>query len=72
MRSDEWTAHIDWWRMISFLLWYELLIQDNQDLFAKIPRAQWQRSDYIDDAYAPNFRHCAAPTESSDALQQQA
>ena len=33
----EWSAHIHWWRMISFLLWYELFVNHNQELFAQDP-----------------------------------
>jgi asparagine synthase (glutamine-hydrolysing) len=68
---DEWTAHIDWWRMISFLLWYELFVNHNQELFAKIRREQRERNDYVADEFEPQFLHSAQPTDNSSyALQE--
>jgi asparagine synthase (glutamine-hydrolysing) len=57
---DEWSAHIDWWRMISFLLWYELFVSHNQELFIRIQREQSDSTDYVEDEFEPQFlRSCA-------------
>ncbi len=57
---DEWSAHVDWWRMISFLLWYELFVNHNQELFARIQKEQRDSTDYVEDEFEPQFlRSCA-------------
>ncbi len=52
---DEWSAHVDWWRMISFLLWYELFVNHNHELFAIIQREQRDSTDYVEDEFQPQF-----------------
>ena len=57
---DEWSGHVDWWRMISFLLWYELFVNHNQELFTRIQREQRDSTDYVEDEFEPQFlRSCA-------------
>jgi len=57
---DEWSAHIHWWRMISFLLWYELFVNHNQELFIRIQTEQSDSTDYVEDDLQPQFlRPCA-------------
>jgi asparagine synthase (glutamine-hydrolysing) len=57
---DEWSGHIDWWRMISFLLWYELFVNRNEALFTTIQREQSDSTEYAEDAFEPQFlRSCA-------------
>jgi asparagine synthase (glutamine-hydrolysing) len=57
---NEWSAHIHWWRMISFLLWYELFVNHNEELFARIQREQRDSTDYVEDEFEPQFlRSCA-------------
>ena len=57
---NEWSAHIHWWRMISFLLWYELFVNHNQELFTRIQREQSDSTDYVGDEFEPQFlRSCA-------------
>ena len=54
---NEWSAHIHWWRMISFLLWYELFVNHNQELFARIQEEQRGSTDYVQDEFEPQFLH---------------
>lgn len=54
---NEWSAHIHWWRMISFLLWYELFVNHNQELFARIQEEQRDSTDYVHDEFEPQFLH---------------
>jgi asparagine synthase (glutamine-hydrolysing) len=59
-KRNEWSAHIHWWRMISFLLWYELFVNHNQELFARIQEEQRDSTDYVEDEFEPQFlRSCA-------------
>jgi asparagine synthase (glutamine-hydrolysing) len=67
---DEWTAHIDWWRMISFLLWYELFINHNEELFAKIGQEQRENNYYVANEFKPQFLHTSEPSDGYYALQQ--
>jgi asparagine synthase (glutamine-hydrolysing) len=52
---DEWSGHVDWWRMISFLLWYELFVNHNQELFTRIQREQTDSAAYAEDEFEPQF-----------------
>jgi len=61
-RRSEWSAHIEWWRMTSFLLWYELFVNDNQELFAKIQEEQRQGTDYVEDPFEPQFLRSCSPS----------
>jgi asparagine synthase (glutamine-hydrolysing) len=54
---DEWSGHVDWWRMISFLLWYELFVNRNQELFTRIQREQTDSAAYAEDEFEPQFLH---------------
>jgi asparagine synthase (glutamine-hydrolysing) len=56
-KEDEWSAYIDWWRMISFLLWYELFVNHNQELFHKIQKEQCDSTDHVEDKFVPQFLH---------------
>ena len=55
--QSEWSAHIDWWRMVSFLLWYELFVNHNQELFARIQEEQRHSTAYVEDKFEPQFLH---------------
>jgi len=42
------------------LLWYELFVNHNQELFARIQREQRASTDYVEDEFEPQFlRSCA-------------
>jgi asparagine synthase (glutamine-hydrolysing) len=61
--QDGWSGYVHWWRMISFLLWYELFVNHNQEPFMKIQREQSTSADYVDDVFEPQFlRSCARAT----------
>ena len=63
--EDEWSGHVDWWRMISFLLWYELFVNDNQELFARIQNEQNETTHYVEDEFEPQYlRSCGRATLS--------
>jgi hypothetical protein len=53
-QTNEWDRHIDRWRMTSFLLWYELFVNHNQELFSRIQRTT-DKTDYVDDGFVPEF-----------------
>jgi asparagine synthase (glutamine-hydrolysing) len=53
IQRNEWEAHTGCWRMISFLLWYELFVNRNENLFSKIQ--QEHRVNYIGDSFVPKF-----------------
>jgi asparagine synthase (glutamine-hydrolysing) len=64
----EWRGHVDWWRMISFLLWYELFVNHNQELFIRIQREQSDSTDYVEDEFEPQFlRSCTRTGLSEDS-----
>ena len=56
-RRREWGAHIDRWRMTSFLLWYELFMNHNLKLFSRIREELGDGTDYVDDKFVPAFLH---------------
>jgi len=56
-QSNEWSAHINRWRMTSFLLWYELFVNHNQELFSRIQEEQRDSTDYVDDKFVLEFLH---------------
>jgi hypothetical protein len=43
--------------MTSFLLWYELFVNHNQELFSRIQEEQREISDYVDDKFVQEFLH---------------
>jgi len=54
---NDWSGHIDRWRMTSFLLWYELFVNRNRELFSRIQEEQRDGTDHVKDKFAPQFLH---------------
>lgn len=50
-----WAASIYIWRMISFLLWYELFVNGNQELFSRIHHEHPARIQDVEDKFVPEF-----------------
>ena len=48
------------WKAISFILWYELFINENVQLFKKIEDMVSDRATAIDLKYVPQFLKCWA------------
>jgi asparagine synthase (glutamine-hydrolysing) len=44
------------WRALSFLLWYELFINENHELFTRIESMVGAREAAHEPSYAPEFR----------------
>jgi len=71
LNQNEWTAYIDWWRVVSFLLWYELFVNHNRGLFAKIQQEQRDRADYVEDKFALQFLHPVRFSDGCDSRPQE-